>query len=136
MSATEQTDARPDAGIRTSLATPFVTQPRLTRQLPVTIVAPVRSRQLAPLRRLLERIGEDAAGNAELPFGRLRTAHYARLVLLEESRDLDGEAIPAQLLYMSDIDEPLSDHLDDLLGLAPGLDRVFGRCVGYPARRD
>ena len=136
MSATEQTDARPDAGIRTSLATSFVTQPRLTRQLPVTIIAPVRPRQLAPLRRLLERIGEDAAGNAELPFGRLRTAHYARLVLLEESRDLDGDAIPAQLLYMSDIDEPLSDHLDDLLGLAPGLDRVFGRCEGYPARRE
>ena len=37
---------------------------------------------------------------------------------------------------MSDIDEPLSDHLDDLLGLAPGLDRVFGRCEGYPARRE
>ena len=136
MTATKQADADPDAGTRASLRTPFVTERRLTRQLPVTIVAPVRSRQLAPLRSLLERIGEDAAGNAELPLGRLRTAHYARLVLLEESRDLDGEAIPAQLLYMSDIDEPLSDHLDDLLGLAPGLDRVFGRCEGYPTRRE
>jgi hypothetical protein len=37
---------------------------------------------------------------------------------------------------MSDIDEPLSDHLDDLLELAPGLDRVFGCCEGYPARRE
>ena len=97
MPATKQADTHPDAGTEASLATRFATRRRLTRQLPVTIVAPVRSRQLAPLRRLLERIGEDAAGNAELPFGRLRTAHYARLVLLEESRDLDGEAIPAQL---------------------------------------
>ena len=136
MPATKQPDAHPDAGTGASLATPFVTDRRLTRQLPVVIVAAVRSRQLAPLRRLLERIGEDAAGNAELPLGRLRTAHYARLVLLEESRDLDGEAIPARLLYMSDIDEPLSDHLDDLLGLGPGLDRVFGRCEGYPTRRE
>lgn len=136
MTATSQADADPDAGTGASLRTPFVTERRLTRQLPVAIVAPVRSRQLAPLRSLLERISEDAAGNAELPLGRLRTAHYARLVLLEESRDLDGEAIPAQLLYMSDIDEPLSDHLDDLLGLAPGLDRVFGRCEGYPTRRE
>ena len=134
MPATKQVDAHPEAGTEASLATRFATRRRLTGQLPVTIVAPVRPRQLAPLRRLLERIGEDAAGNAELPFGRLRTAHYARLVLLENSRDLDGEAIPAQLVYMSDIDEPLSDHLDDLLGLAPGLDRVFGRCEGYPAR--
>ena len=136
MPATKQAEVHPDAGTGPSLGTPFVIPRRLTRQLPVTIVAPVRPRQLAPLRRLLERIGEDAAGNAELPFGRLRTAHYARLVLLEESRDLNGEAIPAQLVYMSDIDEPLSDHLDDLLGLAPGLDRVFGRCEGYPARRE
>ena len=136
MPAIKQADAHPDAGTGASPATPFVTQRRLTRQLPITIVAPVRPRQLAPLRRLLERIGEDAAGNAELPFGRLRTAHYARLVLLEENRDLNGEAIPAQLVYMSEIDEPLSDHLDDLLGLAPGLDRVFGRCEGYPTRRE
>jgi hypothetical protein len=66
----------------------------------------------------------------------LRTAHFARLVLLEPSRDLNGAAIPAQLLYMSDVDEPLSDHLDDLLGLTPGLDVVFGCCEGYPARRE
>ena len=136
MPATKQAEAYLDAGTGPSLGTPFVIPRRLTRQLPVTIVAPVRPRQLAPLRRLLERIGEDAAGNAELPLGRLRTAHYARLVLLEESRELNGEAIPAQLVYMSDIDEPLSDHLDDLLRLAPGLDRVFGRCEGYPARRE
>ena len=135
MPATKQADTHPDAGTEASLATRFATRRRRTRQLPVTIVAPVRPRQLAPLRRVLERMGEDPAGNAELPFGRLRTAHYARLVLLETSRDLDGEAIPAQLLYMSDIDEPLSRHLDDLLGLAPGLDRVFGCCEGYPARR-
>jgi hypothetical protein len=127
MSATKQADAHPDASTGASSATPFVTPRRLTRQLPVVIVAPVR---------LLDRMGEDAAGNAELPFGRLRTAHYARLVLLETTRDLHGEAIPAELLYMSDVDEPLSDHLDDLLALAPGLDHVFGCCDGYPPRRE
>ena len=110
-----------------SRVVPRTTARRFTRQLPVTIVASVRPRQLAPLRRLLERMGEDAAGNDKLPFERLRTAHYARLVLLEASRDLNGEPIPAQLMYMSDIDEPLSEHLDDLLALAPGLDRVLDR---------
>lgn len=109
---------------------------RFTRQVPVAIVARVRSGQLAPLRRLLEQIGEDAAGNAELPLGRLRTAHFARLVVLEATRDLNGQPIPPQLLYMSDVDEPLSDHLDDLLRLAPGLDHVFGCCEGYPPRAE
>jgi len=136
MSTTEQTDVHRDAGTVISQATRSLTGGRLTRQLPVTIVAPVRPRQLASLRRLLERMGEDVAGNDTLPFGRLRTAHYARLVLLEASRDLNGEPIPAQLMYMSDIDEPLSEHLDDLLALAPGLDRVFGCCEGYPARKE
>jgi len=136
MSATEQADARPDAGASRSLPSRLVAQRRLTRQLPVAIVASVRSRQLAPLRRALERMGEDPAGNAELPLERLHTAHYARLVLLDACRDLDGEPIPAQLLYISDVDEPLSAHVDDLLDLAPGLDRVFGHCDGYPAPRD
>jgi hypothetical protein len=123
-----------DAGGRARPATPPPTARRLTRQLPVTIVAPVRSRKLAPLRRVLERLGDDPAGNAELPLGELRTAHYARLVLLEPGRDLDGNALPAQLVFMSDVDEPLAGHLDDLLALADGLDLVFGHCVDYPAR--
>jgi hypothetical protein len=125
-----------DAGTGARPATPATISARLTRQLPVTIVAPVRSRKLAPLRRVLERLGDDPAGNAELPLSRLRTAHYARLVLLEPSRDLDGNAIPAQLVFMSDIDEPLAGHLDDLLALAAGLDLVFGHCAGYPAPRE
>jgi len=128
--------ARTDQLAARSRVVPRTTARRFTRQLPVTIVARVRPRQLAPLRRLLERMGEDAAGNDKLPFGRLRTAHYARLVLLEATRDLNGKPIPAQLVYVSDIDEPLSEHLDDLLELAPGLDRVFGCCEGYPVRRE
>ena len=112
------------------------TPSRFTRQVPVTIVAPIRSRRLAPLRRLLERIGEDPAGNAQLPLGQLRTAHFARLVLLDATRDLDGDPIPAQLVYMSDVDEPASAHLDELLALAPGLDRVFGCCERYPSSRE
>jgi len=105
-----------------------------TRQLSVAIIAPVRPRRLAQLRRLLEAMGEDPTGNATLPFGSLRGVHFARLVLLERTSDLDGNAIPAQLLYMCDIDGPLADHLDELLDLAPGLDRVFGGCEGYPTR--
>jgi hypothetical protein len=39
-------------------------------------------------------MGEDPAGNAVLPLGSLQSAHFARLVLLERDRDLDGNAIP------------------------------------------
>lgn len=136
MRATEPSAIHAEPSTEAWAVTPSATERRVTRQLPVTIVAPVRPRQLATLRRLLERMGEDPAGNPELPFGRLRTAHFARLVVLEPSRDLNGDAIPAQLVYMSDVDEPLSDHLEDLLGFGTGLDRVFRCCRGYPARRE
>lgn len=115
---------------------PAVSASALTRQLTVTIGAPVRPRRLAALRRLLETIGEDPGGNAVLPLGSLPRVHFARLVLLERTRDLDGNAIPAQLLYMCDIDEPLTEHLDDLLALSPGLDLVFGTCEEYPTRSE
>jgi hypothetical protein len=121
-------DSRPAAGELSA------TTRAHTRQLTVAIVAPVRPRRLAQLRRLLETMGEDPSGNAIMPFGSLQRVHFARLVLLERARDLDGNAIPAQLLYMCDIDEPLADHLDELLDLTPGLDRVFGACEGYPTR--
>jgi len=136
MRASEPSAIQPEPAAEAGSATPSATGGRLTRQLPVTIVAPIRPRQLAPLGRLLERMGEDPAGNPVLPFGRLRTAHFARLALLEASGDLNGDAIPAQLVYMSDIDEPLTEHLDDLLGFGTGLDRVFGCCEGYPSRRE
>jgi hypothetical protein len=119
---------------RPAAGKPSATARAFTRQLSVTIVAPVRPRRIAQLRRLLEAMGEDPAGNATLPFGSLRGVHFARLVLLERACDLDGNAIPAQLLYMCDVDEPLADHLDELLDLAAGLDRVFGACEGYPTR--
>src|SRR5438874_699644 len=110
---------------------PFVTSRRTVKQRPVTIVAPVRGRRLAELRRLLERMGEDAAGNDVLPMGTFSTAHFARLVLLERAEGRDGREIEPQLLYQSVIDEPLSLHLDELVALGAGLDRVFGACEDY-----
>jgi len=44
-------------------------------------VADVEPGSVGPLRRLLARMGEDPAGNAILPFGSLRSVHFARLVL-------------------------------------------------------
>jgi hypothetical protein len=103
-------------------------EPRSGRQRAVTIVAPVKPRQAARLKRLLQSIGT-------APFSRLTTTHFARFVLLDRTVDLDGNPIEAQLVYMSDIDEPLEQHLDELLA-GDGVDRIFGHCDGYsPAGR-
>ncbi|MDQ6778540.1 MAG: hypothetical protein M3071_20485, partial [Actinomycetota bacterium] len=107
----------------------------MTDQLAVTIVADVKPRRRASLKRLLTIMGEDAAGNEVLPLGELSTAHFARLMMLDATKDLDGNPLPAHLIYMSDVDGSLEDHLEELVDLAPkGLDQILEHCQGYPAR--
>jgi hypothetical protein len=102
--------------------------PGITRQRAVTVVARIKARQATRLKRALE-----AAGTA--PFEHLTTTHFARFVVLDPTADLDGNAIDAQLVYMSDIDEPLDRHLDELLA-GDGIDRIFAHCVAWPAKGD
>jgi hypothetical protein len=106
----------------------------VTDQLAVTIVADVKPRHGAPLKRLLTKMGKDAAGNDVIPLGELSSAHFARLLMLDPAEDLDGEPLPAHLIYMSDVDGSLEDHLEELVDIAPaGLDRLLQHCEGYPA---
>jgi hypothetical protein len=106
------------------------------RQLAVTLVADVEPGREPELRAVLEEMGADPGGNAAIPFAKLTTTHFARLVALGEAAGLDGRPLPARLIYLSDVDEPLEQHLDELLTHAgAGLDRVFSHCEGYPAGR-
>lgn len=109
------------------------------RQLAVTVLADVKAGRLAELRKTLAAIGKDPASNAMLPFAALPRTHFARLVLLDPADDEDSGPIPAHIVYMADVDEPadaqpgLERCLSDLVDVAgPGLDKIFGACVGYP----
>lgn len=112
-----------------------------TRQLAVTIVAPVESGRLTALRRTLNTIGADPAGNDLIPFAALPRTHFARLLVLDAAKDLDDAGIEPKLIYMADVDrgaasDALSEHLGELADVAgSGLDRIFGPCRGYPAHR-
>jgi hypothetical protein len=106
------------------------------RQLAVTLVADVEPGREPLLRALLEEMGDDPGGNAAIPFAKLTTTHFARLVALGGATDVQGRPLPPRLIYLSDVDEPLDEHLDELLTHGgAGLDRVFSHCVGYPAGR-
>jgi hypothetical protein len=113
---------------------------RATRQIAITIVADVRPAQLDRLKTRLGRMGTDPAGNADLPLAALPRAHFARLLVLDPDRDLEGRPIQPHLLYMADVDAPdegpaLERCLEELVDVAgTGLDRIFGACVGYPSR--
>lgn len=86
------------------------------------------------MRGLLERIGAGADGLPVFPFDRMTGVHFARLVLLDDSKVEGQPLIPASLMIISEIDAPLRRHLDELGRLAgPALDATFGLCEGYPA---
>ncbi len=102
-------------------------------QVGVTIRAEVIADQVPQLREWLADTAR--AGMAEPPFdfAHLRGVHFARFYLLEETKDLDGQPIPAGLVFMSDVDAPLRRHLAELVDVAAdGIDQAFGHCEGYP----
>src|SRR5450631_1282523 len=102
-------------------------------QSAVTIRAPIRAGEMAALAaQLLELSAEDG-----LSFSQPTEVHFARLVLMPEATDLQGQAIPATLVYMADVDGPQDSHLRRLAQLkADVLDSTFGRCEGYQQRLD
>jgi hypothetical protein len=102
----------------------------LKQQSAVTIAAQVRPGESAALGEVLGSMGDGVANGSVLDLGALSEVHFARLFLLEETTDLDGEPVPASLLYLADFDVGRDEHLAELAA-APGLDEVFGRCQGY-----
>jgi hypothetical protein len=103
-------------------------------QVALTVRATIGHARYDDLARLLEVMrAEGAARNSVLPFADLPGVHFARLFLVPESADLDGDVLPACLFYMADVDAPLHRHLRDLAGpFGPGADALFGHCDGYP----
>jgi hypothetical protein len=101
-------------------------------QTALSVVAPLRSGE-RELRERLERAGAEPGSNEFVPFAALEGTHFGRLLLLDQAVDLDGAAIPACVILMSDFDGPLDPYLERLVDLAgAGLDRLFGQCEGYP----
>lgn len=127
-----------------------------TEQSSLLVMVPLRPGQRESLLELLDEVanpddGYDFEVNCIIPFARIRTLHFARILLHEASPGPDnplptypppprdgkvqvhGPPIPPKMLFATDFDGPLDEHVDELLKVAgPGLDRVFGHCEGWP----
>jgi hypothetical protein len=100
----------------------------------LTLVAAVNPARKNALESLMAELGSDPAANSVLPFGALPDCHFARVVMLPESRDLEGQPVAPELLVLSDCDGSADDHLEALVDAAgSGIDRLFSHCVGYPS---
>ncbi|MBC7923376.1 MAG: hypothetical protein H7Z75_20045, partial [Ferruginibacter sp.] len=107
-----------------------------TRQGALTVLARIRPDRVENVRQRLRQISNEADGGVEknpvLPFQEIRSVHFARFLLLEAAKDADGSPVPARLVFSTNYDFPLAEHLAELVG-QPGLASVFCHCEGFPA---
>lgn len=107
----------------------------MTHQVALTIITKIVPGETDTLKQLLTSMSSDVAQNDLIPFGKLSNIHFARLMILEEARDLNGTVIPPHLVLIGECDAPLDRLLHDLVDQAgEGLDTIYCHCQGYPPK--
>ncbi len=107
----------------------------MPHQVALTLSAEIRPDQVDALKELLASMGDGVANGSVVDFDALEGVHFARFVVLEAAEDMRGEALAAQLVYMSDLDVSHDQHLGELVDME-GIHRLFGHCEGYPEKRE
>ena len=106
----------------------------MPHQEALTVIARITPGRTAAVKALLGTIAGHGQNWDIVPFATLANVHFARFVVFDDSRDLEGHPLPAQLALMTNVDGRLDDHLRDLAtDCATGLDRLLEHCEGYPA---
>jgi hypothetical protein len=107
----------------------------VTTQSAVTIVAPIADGHQRPLQSLLESLGQEPASNATVAFKDFANVHFARFFILPASTDSSGQAYPADLVFLADVDGPGEAFILQLVGAAgDGLHSIYQHCQDYAGR--
>jgi len=106
----------------------------MPHQEALTVMTKIQSGKMDALKTLLGTISEDVKDNRIIPFKEFTHVHFARFVILDEETDLTGQMIQPSLVFTSNVDAPLTAHLDELVNkFGPGIDQIFSHCEDYPA---
>jgi hypothetical protein len=120
----------------------------MTPQSSFMVVARIDESKLVSLRDLLASMnvapGEVNRDNPVVPFGRLETLHFARIVILADQTtgdcavyNLPKRDYPLLLAFLGDFDGGYDEFLRDLEAQAgAGLRRIFSHCAGFTADTD
>jgi hypothetical protein len=102
----------------------------------LAVVLPVMDGKAARVGEALGKLGTRQAS----PFARIRSTHFARLVLIEhfpglhKNQTLPG--VPACVFFAAEFDITVSGYIEALCTLMPKeADSVFELCAGYPGVR-
>ena len=109
----------------------------MVQQAAVTVRAAVLPGMTADVHAGLVDVRKRGPNDPDLPLADLPGLHFARIFVIEEAQDLEGQTIPPSLVYMADVDGTVDGHLGDLADRgAAGIDALFGHCESYPGAPD
>ena len=95
---------------------------------PVTVVASIKPGQEAELREVLAAIGNDIEGNPHIRFPEDAWTHFARWFIIETPGH------DPRLVFAATYNGDLSTYVANLVRISPGLDAIWGNCVGYAGK--
>lgn len=100
----------------------------------LTFISRVRPEKADDLRELLKPIQDVPDSNALVPFGKLKSLHFASFVLHEPTKEEERKEYGPYLVFENNFDGTLNRYLDDLHDQAgPGLHQIYSHCQDYSA---
>ncbi len=106
--------------------------PMMNVQDGLTLLFNTRKDKMQDLIELLNTISENIEENELMPFDKMKKIHFSRWVMMDATTDVDGNPIPAHLLFESDYDGVEADHINEMLDVAlPGFIKIFRTCEGF-----
>ena len=106
----------------------------MTHQVALTIITRIKPGEMEDIKQLLKTMRKNVAQNDIISFSKLSTVHFARLMVLEASVDLNGALISPSLVFIAECDAPLDRLLNALASMTgEGLDTIYCHCEDYPA---
>lgn len=104
-------------------------------QNPLTLLTPVSKNSIDKLNEILEKFKVGLNENLNERFNKLGTLHYARWFILREDsfRDKTAFPIPERLVFSSNFDGSVEDHVEGLVTIFPEyFDELYECCEEYP----
>jgi len=107
----------------------------MVNQNPLALLTPVRKDSFKKLNEILEKFEVGLHSGLNERFNTLGTLHYARWFILKEDsfRDKTAFHVPERLVFSSNFDGNVDDHITGLVTVFPEyFDELYECCEGYP----
>ena len=105
----------------------------MTQHGALSIIADLKPGAKQKVIELLKQVeaGKDDL-NGIIPFRKINTIHFARILVLNERADAFGNPLPGSVVFTTNFDVPLKEHLQQLIEFGgPGIWNIFSLCTDF-----